>query len=86
MPQIRTSDNSKIYSDNDRCNKCSTFQIESWIDELCGNEYNPPYEMRRGVAYGQCCHCDPTWTCEEKHVCTPKGPKVNPKNLDSKKF
>jgi hypothetical protein len=37
-----------IYSDNDSCNKCSTFQIKSWLDELCENEDNPPWEMRRG--------------------------------------
>jgi hypothetical protein len=33
------------YNDNDKCNKCSTFQIESWFDELCENE--------EGVTYGQ---------------------------------
>jgi hypothetical protein len=40
----------------------------------------------KGVVYGQCCRCDPTWTCEEKHVCASKGPMANPKNLDPKFF
>lgn len=73
----------KKYSDNDRCNKCSTFQIESWLDELCGNEDNPPWEMRRGWPIANVVipleHA-------KKNMFAHQRAMANPKNLDQKFF
>jgi hypothetical protein len=61
----------------------SNRKLNGWTLWKCGQS---PFRNEKGVAYGQCCHCDLIWTCEEKHVCTRKGPMANPKNLVSKFF
>jgi hypothetical protein len=61
----------------------SNRKLNGWTLWKCGQS---PFRNEKGVAYGQCCHCDLIWTCEKKHVCTWKGPMANPKNLVSKFF